>query len=255
MTKDKITIFLSHSHKDQDKVRKIRDVLESLECEPLIFFLKCLDDKNSELEKFIKDEIQARNIFVYCKSKNAESSEWVQKEVEYLKSLDGKRFYTIDIENDFSLGLISFLQTIAQILKHNRAFISYSNHDKKTVNILIECLKNNGYQVQNTELLFKIDQGFVSQIEDAIDKVIAEGNYIFICSSASIKSKWCLKELEYAISKCATILPIIIKDDDDSDISSNLPYPLQHVLAYVIHREPTELELNRIVNHLNKFSM
>ena len=50
MANDKITIFLSHSHKDYEKVRKIRDILEMLECEPLIFFLKCLDDQNAELE-------------------------------------------------------------------------------------------------------------------------------------------------------------------------------------------------------------
>ena len=34
---NRITIFLSHSHKDEEKVRKIRDVLEILDCDPLIF--------------------------------------------------------------------------------------------------------------------------------------------------------------------------------------------------------------------------
>ena len=47
------TIFLSHSSKDIDKVRKIRDILESLDYEPLLFHMKCLDDDNETLEDFI----------------------------------------------------------------------------------------------------------------------------------------------------------------------------------------------------------
>ena len=54
---DRLTIFLSHSHKDLEKVRKLREILESLDYEPLIFFLKCLDDSNEELEDFIKRAI------------------------------------------------------------------------------------------------------------------------------------------------------------------------------------------------------
>ena len=82
MYDNKLTVFLSHSHKDIEKVRKIRDILEILGCEPLMFFLKCLDDNNGELEDFIKREIDARNVFLYCRSRNAEGSEWVQKELE-----------------------------------------------------------------------------------------------------------------------------------------------------------------------------
>ena len=104
MKNEKLTIFLSHSHQDEETVRKIRDVLEILNCEPLIFFLKCLDDNNTELEDFIKREIEARNIFLYCKSSNAEHSVWVQKELEYIKSFDEKRLYEIDIENGFEKG-------------------------------------------------------------------------------------------------------------------------------------------------------
>ena len=80
------TIFLSHSSKDIDKVRKIRDVLEALDFQPLMFYLKCLDDDNQNLEAFIKKEIEARNIFIYCKSEHSEKSVWVQKELEYIKS-------------------------------------------------------------------------------------------------------------------------------------------------------------------------
>ena len=63
------TIFLSHSHKDIDKVRTIRNLLESLEYEPLLFYLKCLDDNNDQLEEFIQKEIESRNIYILQKLK------------------------------------------------------------------------------------------------------------------------------------------------------------------------------------------
>ena len=62
----RISAFLSHSSKDIDKVRQIRDILEVLDYEPLLFHLKCLDDDNDDLETFIKKEIESRNIFMLC---------------------------------------------------------------------------------------------------------------------------------------------------------------------------------------------
>jgi len=118
--RNKTTIFLSHSSKDLEKVRNIRNVFEVLNCDALIFYLKCLDDGNPNLEQFIKDEIEARNIFVYCKSANAEASPWVQKELEYIKSLSGKLLYILDIEKDFAVQLISLLSSILEIIKNTR---------------------------------------------------------------------------------------------------------------------------------------
>ena len=257
MKNGKITIFLSHSHRDQEKVRKIRNILESLECEPLIFFLKCLDDKNTELEQFIKEEIEARNIFVYCKSSNAENSEWVQKELEYIKSFDKNRLYTIDIENDFSLSLISFLQAIAQILKRNRIFISHSNRDKQTVEALTAHLEKNGYQVQDPYRI-RLGSNWSSQIRDTIDKAVREGVYMFVISPSSVNSPACMMELDYAIevqrNKKGTIFPIIIDDGSDTDIWTKLPYYFQDRTALVIHTQPTEAELNRLTQCLNKLT-
>ncbi|MDE7330430.1 MAG: toll/interleukin-1 receptor domain-containing protein, partial [Clostridia bacterium] len=97
MNGEKLSIFLSHSHADIEKVRKLRDVLETLECEPLIFFLKCLDDDTDVLEDFIQREIENRSLFLYCKSENAEKSVWVKKELDYIRSFDKNRLYTVDI--------------------------------------------------------------------------------------------------------------------------------------------------------------
>lgn len=145
--RNKTTIFLSHSSKDLEKVRNIRNVFEVLNCDALIFYLKCLDDGNPNLEQFIKDEIEARNIFVYCKSANAEASPWVQKELEYIKSLSGKLLYILDIEKDFAVQLISLLSSILEIIKNTRVFFSYPHNIAKTIQSITDYLEKKDFCV------------------------------------------------------------------------------------------------------------
>lgn len=143
------TIFLSHSSKDITKVRQIRDILEALDYEPLLFYLKCLDDDNQNLETFIKKEIEARNIFIYCKSEHSEKSVWVQKELDYIKSFDSKRLYTIDITLPFRETIVQLLQSITGIIKNNRVFISCSRapEDSEFEKYLESFLTAHNYEV------------------------------------------------------------------------------------------------------------
>ena len=84
-------IFLSHSTKDWDEVRRIRNLLEEKGHRPIVFFLKCLTE-HSELDELIKREIEARTWFLLCDSDNARSSSWVQAEVAYIKEL-GRKYH------------------------------------------------------------------------------------------------------------------------------------------------------------------
>ena len=252
---NKITIFLSHSHKDREKVRKIRDILEALECEPLIFFLKCLDDKNTELEQFIMDEIEARNIFVYCKSQNAEQSKWCQKELDYIKSFDEKRLYTIDIETDFSLSMISFLQTIADILKRNRIFISYAHKDKQTYDIISSFLRQNGYQVNDAQSILNFNEVYAPQIKSAIDTAVKEGVFMSVITANSSESIFCRQELFYALSKQnedSIIIPVIVQDNqtDNNILKSFIDIKQAELLT--ISQRPTDNELNKLLSTLNR---
>ena len=90
-------VFISHSNKDFEKITIVRNKLESMHYRPLLFFLKCLDE-DVEIFELIKREIQARDRFILCSSKNTSSSEWVQKEVEYIQSLH-RPFDVIDIDS------------------------------------------------------------------------------------------------------------------------------------------------------------
>lgn len=189
----KKTIFLSHSSKDIDKVRKIRDILEALEYEPLLFHMKCLDDDNETLEDFIKKEIDARNIFVYCKSKNSESSIWVQKELAYIKESSNKRLYEIDIEKPLSETLVDFLHTLANIIKKNKVFISCSHADRIISDIITSLLEKSGYEViqYNT---YKQEE--CEQHEYDIISISKNGIFLPIITKNFLKSVYCMSEIE-----------------------------------------------------------
>lgn len=192
------TIFLSHSNKDIEKVRKIRDILESLDYEPLLFYLRCLDDDNENLESFIKKEIEARNFFIYCKSKNAEDSKWVKKELEYIEKFDSKRLFTIDIDAPLQETLVQLLQSIADIVKKNRVFIScsHSEPDKTFGDYIEKLLSDYGYDIIRF-IGYDIREDVAHK--KALETALKNGIFIPIISHNSIKSTYCREELEIAV--------------------------------------------------------
>lgn len=145
---NKLSIFLSHSHKDIDIVRKIRDILELINCDPILFYLKCLDEDNDELESFIKREIESRNIFIYCKSKNSQNSRWVQKELEYIRSFDDRRLYTLDIEKSFEQNIVSMLNELAKMIKNNTVVLFFSESNRSIAEQIGKRLSENGFSLQ-----------------------------------------------------------------------------------------------------------
>ncbi len=96
-------VFLSHSNKDFEKVRRVRNKLESINFFPILFFLKCLEaEPNDIILDLIKREIDARPRFVLCQSHNTQHSYWVQKEVEYIKSIQ-RPYEIINLDDDESI--------------------------------------------------------------------------------------------------------------------------------------------------------
>lgn len=83
---------VSHSHRDLEKVRGIRNELERRGHNPLLFFLKCLESEDARLPELLKQEIAARPWFVLCASPNAPASPWVQDEAARIQGMEGKVF-------------------------------------------------------------------------------------------------------------------------------------------------------------------
>ena len=208
---NKLTIFLSHSHKDIEKVRKLREIFESLEFEPLIFYLQCLDDNNGELEEFIKREIDARNVFIYCKSANAEKSKWVQKELQYIKESHARRLYTIDIDLPLNQTLVTLLCSLSELIKQNNIFISCSSRDEQLCNSIKEMLVKNGYNtVLRYETLNKQEEH-----DKVVREIVKNGVFLPIITRNYISSLYCMAELEGALDSAEygikpLILPLVV---------------------------------------------
>src|SRR5262249_3730442 len=94
-------IFLSHSNKDFEQVRAIRNELERRGHKPLMFFLKCLESDDARLPELLKAEITARSWFILCDSPNAATSKWVQEEVAMIQGMAGKVFKKVDLSKGF----------------------------------------------------------------------------------------------------------------------------------------------------------
>ena len=143
MEEEKVYIFVSHSHRDIDKVRLVRNYLEEKGAEPILFFLKSVTDDN-EVADLIKREIDARLWFLYCRSRNAENSNWVRTELDYVKKTGKKNFFEIDLDRDLSFaakeggaGAAALTEKVARRLDAciddlktlRRVFVSYSHYD------------------------------------------------------------------------------------------------------------------------------
>src|ERR1700722_16457663 len=94
--RSKAWIFVSHSVRDLEQVRNIRNELEKRGAEPLLFFLKALEQQE-ELRLLLRREIEARTFFLLCDSTNARDSHWVQEEQIFVRALPGKRIISIDL--------------------------------------------------------------------------------------------------------------------------------------------------------------
>ena len=85
---NKAWVFLSHSTIDYENVRRLRNLLENNGFRPIMFYLRCLEQnhKDDELKSLLIREIDARNRFILCKSKNTNPPHgWVEFEVNYIK--------------------------------------------------------------------------------------------------------------------------------------------------------------------------
>lgn len=221
-------IFVSHSTKDLDLVRKIRDEMESLGANPILFFLKSVTDDH-ELDGLIKREIAARNIFFLCDSDHARRSKWVQDELAIVASL--RRQSLIKVH---SISLNSPWETqravIHLALKAATIFLSYSWNDKDLVCPYIDFLTSKDLAVFSHDQV-KIGENWQSRLETEIKAAAFAGYFIVFLSESFFRSRWSQAEfssyLDTLHKRRAAIPPIFVALDATEALLPRLPNEVQ----------------------------
>lgn len=212
---DDIWVFVSHSSKDFEKVRKLRNMMEDIGLRPLLFYLKCLK-KDPEIFELLKREIDVRPRFILCDSENSRESKYVNEEVRYIKS-KRRQYVTVDIEDE-----ASFMRKIQELKRRSQIFLSYSRNDHELARRIAKALQEVGFNVIEFTILSS-DIYFAERIKTTILEVSSKGYFIPVVTDSYLKSQWCQEELNCAI-KCSHfnpgfILPLVtncIEDIPDS---------------------------------------
>ncbi len=159
---NEIWVFLSHSNKDYEKVRQVRNMLEEQSLRPLMFFLHCLND-NEEIDSLIKREIDCRTRFILCDSENARKSHWVQKEVEYIKS-QNRICETIDL----SKSLDEIKVTLQDFINKTKIFISYNREEYELAEMVYNRLSIYDFSVY-IDRAWNFKSSYNQNYKDAVD--------------------------------------------------------------------------------------
>ena len=203
-----IWIFLSHSNKDFEKVRFIRNYLEEHSCRPLMFYLKCLSN-DDEIDNLIKREIDCRTRFIICDSENSRESKWVQSEVAYIKS-QLRAYDTIDL----SMTEEEISTLLDEIIKGTQIYLSYHSNDAELVNAVYSHIKKYDIRCILDEKGLGVfpEKSFQDQLNNAIDLAKDFGFVVFFASEQSFESKWVAYELQYAVERGAKILILLLDE-------------------------------------------
>ncbi len=241
-------IFVSHCHKDLEKVRIIRNVLEEYGYEPLCFYLRCLTD-DDEVEGLIQREIDSRDIFLYVESENAKQSKWVTKERNYISGRKDKSIYTINIDEEEDIS-----ENIKELLKRTRVFISYSHKDHYLFEKIKDKLITKDLKVfDDTEL--SVGSDWEVSIQDNIEFACKYGCFVTLITSNILNSMYARNELLSALKICKnenSIIPIFVDDAVTSDYQQTPSefLELNLIQSPRISANPSDEELEKLANYI-----
>ena len=247
-------IFLSHSHRDLVKVREIRDELERMGHNPLIFFLKCLEDDGSELPDLLQREIGARTWFILCDSPHARASKWVQEEVTMIKSSEGKVFEVVDLSKDLQREL----QKLTNLSKRATIFLSYTSADADVAKRVSATLLSADFRVFQDSINISSGEKYQAVIQSSLDESLANGFVLLLLSAASLTSQFCKQETEYALrrayaSQRSNIVPVLVRDS--SRVLHSLPAELADVQCFDLTTGDFEHRMAELVRILKTREM
>lgn len=239
-------VFVSHAHKDLHEIRKIRNILEDNGLEPICFYLRCLSD-NDEILDLIKREIDAREWFLLVDSKNARESNWVRTEVEYIKSKAPKKIVSVSLDKPENI-----LPTLERLSKSMSVFISGSTKDRRIVKAIYdECLKHD-FKVFYAPESLKPGDDWATSVSDALEDALKRGCVVAVISASSLNSRFVEKELSFALSQKAYVLPVIV---DDVELTGTLKLLLANLQHFCLKTPVSEEQLKKIAEIIENMSI
>ena len=214
--KEIVYIFVSHTHADLPKVRRVRDYLESLGTEPILFYLKSLTDKD-KITRLIEDEIDARIWFVYCRSELAEESNWVRTELEYVANTGKDNQLTIDLETAFDKKgeltqevKLTCRRMLYKIRGVRNVFCSFAHRDAPVVERVVSYL-----QQYDVALYYEKPTFDTGCFAGHVDQVLRESQFFLLFDSdAAEDSSFVEREKRRAEQLGKTFIVVRLSDGD-----------------------------------------
>ncbi len=244
-------IFVSHSHRDLEKVRHIRNELERRGHNPLLFFLKCLEDDDARLPELIREEIKVREWFILCDSPHAKTSAWVQQEVELIKGMEGKAFETIDLSKD----LETELHKLVRLSKRATVFLAYARQDRDTAERIRRALERHDYSVW-LDAAIPPSGDWAAVVRSAIDDAVKRGFVLILLSYDYLTSDWCKCEVEYACQRAgqsqrSNVIPVLVTPF----ATPTLPLQLQAIQWFDLTSGPFDDRMEELISAMKTREM
>lgn len=207
-------IFVSHSHQDLDEVRRIRNELEEMGHNPLLFFLKCLGD-DAELDELLQREIRARKFFLLCDSPNSRASRYVQDEVRFIQALQDKVYLTLDLKSDWNAQR----ERIETISRGATVFLSCARDGLWLAETLYRRLRELDYRVWWDRRDLRQEDVWLEARTEAMDRTVdEEGIFLLLLSPNALTSQGALNEMRRALEiatnaeRSSKLVPVIAAD-------------------------------------------
>lgn len=243
-------IFLSHSHKDIEKVRLIRNKLEQNGHNPILFFLKCLNDDDAELPDLLRREIEARNWFLLCDSPHARASKYVQEEVSVIKSLEGKVFRTIDLFDN----LETQLETIESLSRQATVFVFSEECYEHIAYLIINQLKSSDFKVVTNLSHTNPDELPLDIIRSEIDEALRSGFLIFLVGEEQSPRRLAVEVANYSAYKTkdsykCNIYPVRVSPNAQAVI---MPGQLRYYQWFDLSNGEQQIRIRELIDNLKK---
>jgi len=206
-------IFVSHSHRDLREVRRVRDALEAKGHQPLLFFLKCLDD-DSEIDDLIRREIEARQFFLLCDSPNARASRWVQQEADLIKSFSSKISVNLELDSDWEAQLAA----VRELSRRATIYIESLWTSAALASEIADGLRVNDYRVLDIDDIDDIGRGetWSERIQSALDEALNTGYVVLLLSPKAFESPFISATLQYVAGRPSSVVVIIESDREET---------------------------------------